>query len=154
MLNFSVPLYIQIVQGRSPIATAIAMMPFNLTVFFAAMLIVRFYNRFTPRQIGRYGFILCTVALLWLAYVVRNDWSAGPGPGRSRAVRHRAGRAGDAAVQRAGDRLTQGACGRCRLAARHHKQSRGRGRDGGRGRASRRPAERDHAGRDQRQHRS
>lgn len=78
MLNFSVPLYIQIVQGRSPIATAIAMMPFNLTVFFAAMLIVRFYDRFTPRQIGRYGFILCTLALLWLAYVVRNDWSAGP----------------------------------------------------------------------------
>ena len=33
MLNFSVPLYIQIVQGRSPLATAIAMMPFNLTVF-------------------------------------------------------------------------------------------------------------------------
>ena len=29
------------------------MMPFNLTVFFAAMLIVRFYDRFTPRQIGR-----------------------------------------------------------------------------------------------------
>jgi predicted MFS family arabinose efflux permease len=78
MLNFSVPLYIQIVQGRSPIATAIAMMPFNLTVFFAAMLIVKFYDRLTPRQIGRYGFILCTVALLWLAYVVRNDWSAGP----------------------------------------------------------------------------
>ena len=78
MLNFSVPLYIQIVQGRSPIATAIAMMPFNLTVFFAAMLIVRFYTRFTPRQIGRYGFTLCTIALLWLAFVVRNDWSAGP----------------------------------------------------------------------------
>jgi predicted MFS family arabinose efflux permease len=78
MLNFSVPLYIQIVQGRSPLATAIAMMPFNLTVFFAAMLIVRLYNRFTPRQIGRYGFILCTVALLWLAFVVRNDWSAIP----------------------------------------------------------------------------
>ena len=53
MLNFSVPLYIQIVQGRSPIATAVAMMPFNLTVFFTAMLIVRFYDRLTPRQIGR-----------------------------------------------------------------------------------------------------
>lgn len=78
MLNFSVPLYIQIVQGRSPIATAIAMMPFNLTVFFTAMLIVRFYGKFTPRQIGRYGFILCTVGLLWLAFVVRNDWSAVP----------------------------------------------------------------------------
>jgi MFS family permease len=77
-LNFTVPLYIQIVQGRTPIATAIAMMPFNLTVFFAAMLIVRFYDRLTPRQIGRYGFILCTIALVWLAFVVRNDWSAGP----------------------------------------------------------------------------
>ncbi|MBN8914221.1 MAG: MFS transporter [Rhizobiales bacterium] len=78
MLNFSVPLYIQIVQGRSPLATAIAMMPFNLTVFFSAMLIVRFYDKLTPRQIGRYGFLLCTVALVWLAFVVRNDWSAVP----------------------------------------------------------------------------
>jgi MFS family permease len=77
-LNFSVPLYIQIVQGRSPIATAIAMMPFNLTVFFTAMLIVNVYHRLTPRQIGRYGFGLCTVALVWLAFVVRNDWSEVP----------------------------------------------------------------------------
>jgi MFS family permease len=74
-LNFSVPLYIQIVQGRSPLATAIAMMPFNLTVFFAAMLIVNVYDRLTPRQIGRYGFALCTIGLVWLAFVVRNDWS-------------------------------------------------------------------------------
>lgn len=77
-LNFTVPLYIQIVQGRSPIATAVAMMPFNLTVFFTAMLVVRFYTRLTPRQIGTYGFILCTLGLLWLAFVVRNDWSAIP----------------------------------------------------------------------------
>lgn len=77
-LNFSVPLYIQIVQGRSPIATAIAMMPFNLTVFFSAMLIVNVYSKVTPRQIGRYGFALCTVALLWLAFVVHNDWSEIP----------------------------------------------------------------------------
>ena len=77
-LNFSVPLYIQIVQGRSPIATAIAMMPFNLTVFFTAMLIVNFYRRLTPRQIGRYGFILCAIGLVWLAFVVRNDWSEVP----------------------------------------------------------------------------
>jgi len=77
-LNFTVPLYIQIVQGRSPIATAIAMMPFNLTVFFTAMLIVRLYDRLTPRQIGRYGFILCAIGLLWLAFVVHNDWSEWP----------------------------------------------------------------------------
>ncbi|MGL5680394.1 MAG: MFS transporter [Plesiomonas shigelloides] len=75
MLNFSVPLYIQIVQGSTPMATAIAMMPFNLSVFFSAMLIVRFYGKWTPRQIGRYGFITCTIALLWLSFVVRNNWS-------------------------------------------------------------------------------
>lgn len=76
MLNFTVPLYIQIVQGRTPIETAIAMMPFNLTVFFTAMLVVRLYKRVTPRVIGMAGFAICTVALLWLAWVVRNDWSA------------------------------------------------------------------------------
>lgn len=76
MLNFSVPLYIQIIQGRTPIETAIAMLPFNLTVFFTAMLVVRVYRTLTPRRIGQIGFALCTVALLWLAFVVRNDWSA------------------------------------------------------------------------------
>lgn len=77
-LNFSVPLYIQIVQGRSPLVTAVAMMPFNLTVFFAAMLIVRVFDHFTPRQIARAGFILCAAALVWLSWVVRNDWSTLP----------------------------------------------------------------------------
>lgn len=76
MLNFTVPLYIQIVQGRTPIETAIAMLPFNLTVFFTAMLVVRLYQNYTPRAIGMAGFALCTVALLWLAWVVRNDWGA------------------------------------------------------------------------------
>ncbi|WP_431282295.1 MFS transporter [Humitalea sp. 24SJ18S-53] len=78
MLNFSVPLYIQIVQGRSPLETSVAMMPFNLTVFFSAMLIVRLYGSFSPRQIGRVGFSLCTAALVWLAFVVSNDWSTLP----------------------------------------------------------------------------
>ena len=38
----------------------------------------RHLSEYTPRQIGRYGFILCTVGLLWLAFVVHNDWSAVP----------------------------------------------------------------------------
>jgi predicted MFS family arabinose efflux permease len=76
MLNFSVPLYIQIIQGRSPLETAVAMLPFNLTVFFAAILVVRLYDKMPPRRIGQLGFVVCTVALLWLAWVVRNDWSA------------------------------------------------------------------------------
>ena len=38
------------------------------------MLIVKFYDKLTPRQIGRYGFMLYTAALLWLAFMVHNDW--------------------------------------------------------------------------------
>lgn len=67
MLNFSVPLYIQIVQGRTPMETAIAMMPFNLTVFFTAILVVKLYDKVSPRNIARGGFALCIVGLLWLA---------------------------------------------------------------------------------------
>ena len=78
MLNFSVPLYIQIIQGRTPIETAIAMLPFNLTVFFTAMLVVTAVQDVHAARIGQVGFALCTVALLWLAFVVRNDWSAVP----------------------------------------------------------------------------
>lgn len=77
-LNFTVPLYIQIVQGRTPFDTALAMMPFNLTVFVTATLIVRFYGRFPPRTIGVFGFTLTTVALTWLAFVVTNNWETLP----------------------------------------------------------------------------
>ncbi len=74
-LNFSVPLYIQIVQGRSAFDTAMAMMPFNLTVFFTAILIVRVYRRLTPRQIARYAFTLSAAGAFWLSFVASNNWS-------------------------------------------------------------------------------
>jgi MFS family permease len=77
-INFSVPLYIQIVQGNSAFQTSIAMMPFMLTVFFTAILIVRLYNRFPPRTIARGAFVLVAVGTAWLAFVVRNDWSTAP----------------------------------------------------------------------------
>src|SRR5262249_58174583 len=77
-INFAVPLYIQIVQGSPPFQTSIAMMPFMLTVFFTAILIVRLYGRFTPRQIATGAFLLVAVGTAWLAFVVRNDWSVPP----------------------------------------------------------------------------
>ncbi|GAB19310.1 putative major facilitator superfamily transporter [Gordonia effusa NBRC 100432] len=73
-LNFTVPLYIQIVQGRSAFDTSLAMIPFNLTVFATAMLVVRFYKRYSPRTIGVFSFILTTGALVWLSVVVNNNW--------------------------------------------------------------------------------
>ncbi|WP_258725292.1 MFS transporter [Cellulomonas sp. NS3] len=77
-LNFTVPLYIQIVQGRTPFDTALAMMPFNLTVFVTATLVVRFYRRYPPRTIGVVGFALTTAALVWLSFVVTNNWETLP----------------------------------------------------------------------------
>ncbi|GAA2235686.1 MFS transporter [Herbiconiux moechotypicola] len=77
-LNFTVPLYIQIVQGRTPFDTSLAMMPFNLTVFVTATLVVRLYKRFPPRTIGMVGFVLTTVALAWLSLVVTNNWETLP----------------------------------------------------------------------------
>jgi MFS family permease len=77
-INFSVPLYIQIVQGQPAFQTSIAMMPFMLTVFFTAILIVKLYNRFTPRQIATAAFLVVAAGTAWLAFVVRNDWSTVP----------------------------------------------------------------------------
>lgn len=77
-LNFTVPLYIQIVQGRTPFDTSLALLPFNLTVFFAALLVVRVYRLYSPRTIGMFSFILTTAALVWLAVVVTNNWQTLP----------------------------------------------------------------------------
>lgn len=77
-VNFTVPLYIQIVQGRTPFDTAVAMMPFNLTVFLTALLVVRFYRRYSPRAIGVFSFCLTTAALAWLSFVVTNNWETVP----------------------------------------------------------------------------
>ncbi len=77
-INFAVPLYLQIVQGSPAVWTSVAMMPFMLTVFFTAILVVRLYNRFTPRQIATGAFLLVTVGTAWLAFVVTNDWETVP----------------------------------------------------------------------------
>jgi MFS family permease len=76
--NFTVPLYIQIVQGQDAFQTALAMMPFNLSVFFTAILIVRLYDRFSPRQIGSYAFTVVAAGAFWLTFVVSNDWATFP----------------------------------------------------------------------------
>ena len=75
---YTVPLYVQIVQGRSSLQAAVAMMPFSLSIFAAAVLVVRLFDRFTPRRIARVAFVLLAAGLAWLAVVVRNDWSTLP----------------------------------------------------------------------------
>ena len=74
-ITFLVPLYIQIVQGRNSLQTTVAVIPFSLASFVAAVMVVRLKGRISPRKIGRVSFLMMAAALVLLATVVRNDWS-------------------------------------------------------------------------------
>jgi MFS family permease len=73
-INFLIPLYIQIVQGYSSLETAVAVIPYSLAIFAATALVVRLFDRWTPRQIGRIGFIVVAIGLVMLAFTIWNDW--------------------------------------------------------------------------------
>ncbi len=73
-INFLIPLYIQIVQGLSSLQTAIAVVPYSLAIFVGTAMVVRLFDRWNPRQIGRIGFITVCVGLVLLAFTVQNDW--------------------------------------------------------------------------------
>lgn len=73
-VNFLIPLYIQIVQGRTTLQTSIAVIPYTLAIFTAAVLIVRLYGRLAPRTIGTIAFITVSIGLTVLAFTISNDW--------------------------------------------------------------------------------
>ncbi|NQW49615.1 MAG: MFS transporter [Rhodospirillales bacterium] len=74
-MTFLTPLYIQMVQGRSSFDTAVAMIPYQLAVFMAALLVVTLYKSLTPRRIARYAFTLVSAGMIVLAFVMFNEWS-------------------------------------------------------------------------------
>jgi MFS family permease len=76
-LNFMIPLYIQMVQGQSSFATAIALIPYQLSILASAILVIGLYRHFSPRQLARYSFMLVSVALVALAVVINNQWNDG-----------------------------------------------------------------------------
>jgi MFS family permease len=73
-VSFIVPLYIQIVQGRSSLQTGLAILPYALSIFVAATLVLRLYELMTWRRIARCAFALVAAGLALLAVVVRNEW--------------------------------------------------------------------------------
>ena len=73
-VNFLIPLYIQIVQGRTTLQTSIAVIPYTLAIFTAAVLIVRLYGRLAPRTIGTIAFITVSIGLTILSFTISNDW--------------------------------------------------------------------------------
>jgi MFS family permease len=75
---FLIPLYIQIVQDRSPLFTSVAILPYALSIAAAAILTVRLYDRLTPRRLGVISFVLVALGLLLVAATVSNDWGTLP----------------------------------------------------------------------------
>src|SRR5262249_36106152 len=73
-ITFLIPLYLQIVQGRTGLQTAVAVIPFSLASFATAVFVVRLYDRMSPRLIARYAFLVFTVGVGALGIVIRNDW--------------------------------------------------------------------------------
>lgn len=74
-VNFLLPLYMQIIEGYSSMQTAVLLMPYTLSIFISAVFVVRLYDRWAPRQIGFFSFLITTAGLLVLAITLHNDWS-------------------------------------------------------------------------------
>lgn len=73
-VSFLIPLYIQIVQNRTPLFTSVAIVPYALTVAASAILSVRLYDRLSPRWLGISTFVLNAVGLMLVAGTISNDW--------------------------------------------------------------------------------
>jgi predicted MFS family arabinose efflux permease len=73
-VSFLIPLYIEIVQGRSSLETALAIIPYSLAIFVAAILVSRLPDRLSPRFIARAAFVMVAAALASLGVVVSNEW--------------------------------------------------------------------------------
>ncbi|HMT21955.1 MAG TPA: MFS transporter [Promineifilum sp.] len=76
-VNFLIPLFIQIVQGRTTMQTAIAAVPYTLAIAASAIFVVRIYGRMTPRRIAIIAFTLVAIGLTLLSFVVGNNWGTG-----------------------------------------------------------------------------
>jgi MFS family permease len=73
-VTFLIPLYMEIIQGRSSLQTALAIIPYSLAIFAAAILVLRLYDRLTLRYVARFGFAVVAAGLMLLAVAIRNDW--------------------------------------------------------------------------------
>ncbi|HEX7158826.1 MAG TPA: MFS transporter [Edaphobacter sp.] len=74
-LTFLMPLYIEIVQGRSSFRTAVYLIPYQLSLFAAAVLVVRVYGRLSPQKIARYAFAIVAIAFAGLGIKFQNEWN-------------------------------------------------------------------------------
>jgi MFS family permease len=71
-VGFLIPLYVQIVQDRTPIFSAVAILPYAGAVALAGVTSVRLYGRLSPRRLGVASFILIAIGLVVVAFTVGN----------------------------------------------------------------------------------
>jgi MFS family permease len=74
-VTFLIPLYIEIVQGRSSLETAYALVPFTVASFIGALSVSRVSTAPAMRNVTRYAFLAVGTGLVLLGAIVRNDWS-------------------------------------------------------------------------------
>ncbi len=74
-VGFLIPLYVQILQGRTPLASAVVILPYAVAIATAGVLSVRLYDRVSPRRLGMASFILIAIGLVVVAFTVGRDWS-------------------------------------------------------------------------------
>ncbi|MGL3807705.1 MFS transporter [Paeniglutamicibacter sp. R2-26] len=72
--NFLIPLYMQMVQGRSGIETSFSLIPYTLSIFLASTFVAFLYEKFAPSLIAQTGFVVVAGALCLIAFTIRNDW--------------------------------------------------------------------------------
>ena len=75
-VTFLIPLYIQFVMNRTPLFTAVAIVPYALAVAVAAIVSVRLYGRLTPRKLGVISFVLVAIGSVSVALTISNNWGA------------------------------------------------------------------------------
>ena len=72
-LFFTVPLYLQVVQGLDAFQTGLRLLPVSVTMVVTAMSAPLLNRYATPRQVVRIGFVVLFVATLWLMATIQPE---------------------------------------------------------------------------------
>jgi len=70
---FSVPLYLQVVQGLDALDTGIRMLPVSVAMFVMSFVGARLGERFTPQRIVRAGWLVLLVAVALLMWTIQPE---------------------------------------------------------------------------------
>jgi len=74
-VGFLIPLHVQIVEDRTPLYSAVTILPYSVAIAVAGVLSVRLYSHFSPRNLGVCAFVLIAIGLAVVAFTLGGDWS-------------------------------------------------------------------------------